>query len=93
MENFWDFREMSLVEFIGRYLKKNTITFFTESIPKMRNGTDKNLQPVLRAIEFHNSGSAGAYMMFKGATSRTDVSSTGVSAATHLVSACVYYSL
>ena len=31
--------------------------------------------------------------MFKGATSRTDVSSTGVSAATHLVSACVYYSL
>ena len=63
--------------------------WFSESTPKWYS---LEAEHVLRVIEFHNSVSAGAYMMFKGATSRTDVSSK--SAATHFgLSVCLLYSL
>ena len=61
--------------FFGRYLKSSR---WLGSLNQPQNGPVKDFEHVLREIEFHNCGSAasGAYMMFKGATSRTDVSST-----------------
>ena len=90
-----DFCENIYMEFL--FLSIHTsVTFvycywFTESTQKWFS-QELPAEHVLRVIGFHNSVSAGAYMMFKGATSRTDVSSK--SAATHFgLSVCLLYSL
>ena len=82
----WDFCEVSCGARFWQVFDK-----FTMNQPQTSSVQD--LEHVLREIEFHNSGSAatGAYMMFKGATSRTDVSST--SSNPFGLSVCLLYSL